>query len=123
VLGVDEGGGAAELLHFGDDLQGERGLAGGFGAVDLDDPAAGRPPTPRAMSSPSEPVETVWMSLSTSPSPRRMIEPLPNCFSIWESAAARALALLSSMGLILAERFLVIMAQSLRAGGRACAAV
>jgi hypothetical protein len=26
-----------------------------------------------------------------------MIEPLPNCFSIWESAAASAFALLSSI--------------------------
>jgi hypothetical protein len=40
VFGVDEGRGAAELLHLGDDLQRQRGLAGGFGAVDLDDPAA-----------------------------------------------------------------------------------
>ena len=40
VLGVDEGAGAAELLHLGDDLQGERGLAGGLRAVDLDHPAA-----------------------------------------------------------------------------------
>ncbi|MNT34430.1 hypothetical protein D3C72_1704120 [compost metagenome] len=44
------------------------------------------------MSRPSEPVETTWMSSITSPSPRRMIVPLPNCFSIWASAAARALA-------------------------------
>jgi hypothetical protein len=49
------------------------------------------------MSSPSEPVETVWMSRSMLPSPMRMIEPLPNCFSICDSAAARALALFSSM--------------------------
>ena len=40
VLGVDEGAGAAELLHLGDDLQGERGLAARLRAVDLDDPAA-----------------------------------------------------------------------------------
>ena len=52
------------------------------------------------MSSPSEPVETVWMSRSTLPSPMRMIEPLPNCFSICESAAASALALLSSMKVV-----------------------
>ena len=32
------------------------------------------------------------MSSIASPSPRRMIEPLPNCFSIWASAACRALA-------------------------------
>ncbi len=40
VLGVDEGAGAAELLHLGDDLQGERGLAARLRAVDLDHPAA-----------------------------------------------------------------------------------
>jgi hypothetical protein len=40
VLGVDEGGGAAELLHFGDDLQRQRGLARRFRTVDLDHPAA-----------------------------------------------------------------------------------
>ena len=41
MLGVDEGGDAAGLLGFGDDVQGEGGLAGGFGAEDLDDAAAG----------------------------------------------------------------------------------
>jgi hypothetical protein len=40
VLGVDEGAGAAELLHFGDDLQRQRGLARRFRAVDFDDAAA-----------------------------------------------------------------------------------
>ena len=40
MFGVDEGGGAAELLDFGDHLQRERGLAGGFRSVDLDDAAA-----------------------------------------------------------------------------------
>ena len=37
------------------------------------------------------------MPFSTSASPNFMIEPLPNCFSIWESAAARAFALFSSI--------------------------
>jgi hypothetical protein len=32
-----------------------------------------------------------------------MIEPLPNCFSIWESAAANALDLLSSISVVLAN--------------------
>jgi len=45
---------------------------------------------PSAMSSPSEPVDTTSMSSATSPSASRMIEPLPNCFSICASAAARA---------------------------------
>src|SRR5574340_487183 len=48
------------------------------------------------MSSPSEPVETAWMSRATSWSPRRITEPLPNCFSIWLSAAASALFLSSA---------------------------
>lgn len=32
-------------------------------------------------------------------SPRRMIEPLPNCFSIWPSAAANAFCLFSSIAI------------------------
>ena len=40
MLGVDEGAGAAALLRLGDDMQRQRGLAGAFRAVDLDDPAA-----------------------------------------------------------------------------------
>jgi len=40
VLGIDEGADAGLLLHFGDDLQGERGLAGRLRAVDLDHAAA-----------------------------------------------------------------------------------
>ena len=45
---------------------------------------------PSAMSSPSEPVEMTSMSSATWPSAMRMIEPLPNCFSICASAAASA---------------------------------
>ena len=41
VLGVDKGGQAAGLLRLGDDLQADGGFAGGFGAEDLDDAAAG----------------------------------------------------------------------------------
>ena len=40
MLRIDERGGAAAALHFGDDLQGERGLAGGLGPEDLHHPAA-----------------------------------------------------------------------------------
>ena len=40
VLGVDEAANAAALLRLGDDMQRERGLAGGFRPVDLDDAAA-----------------------------------------------------------------------------------
>ena len=49
--------------------------------------AAGRPPTPSAMSRPSEPVETTWMSSMASPSPRRMMNALKTV-SICASAAA-----------------------------------
>ena len=40
VFGIDKGAGAAELLHFGDDLQRQRGFARRLRAVDLDHTAA-----------------------------------------------------------------------------------
>src|SRR5205085_10227430 len=40
VLGIDEGADAALLLRLGEAVQRERGLAGGFRAVDLDHAAA-----------------------------------------------------------------------------------
>src|SRR5471032_2243047 len=45
------------------------------------------------MSSPSEPDEMVSTSMERSFLPSFITEPLPNCRSIWESAAARALVL------------------------------
>src|SRR6267154_831381 len=45
------------------------------------------------MSSPSEPDEMVSTSIERSFLPSFITEPLPNCLSIWESAAARALVL------------------------------
>ncbi len=57
MLRVDEGHLAALLLGFGQDVQRQRGLTGGFRAVDLDDTAAGTPPMPSARSSAREPVE------------------------------------------------------------------
>src|SRR5216684_3235013 len=53
----------------------------------------GRPPTPSAMSSPSEPDEMVSMSIERSFLPSRMIDPLPKLRSICESAASRAFVL------------------------------
>ena len=41
VLGVDKGRDAAAFLGLGHDMQGDRGFARGFGAVDLDDTALG----------------------------------------------------------------------------------
>src|SRR5436305_2772014 len=45
------------------------------------------------MSSPSEPDEMVSTSIERSFLPSFITEPLPNCRSIWESAADRALVL------------------------------
>src|SRR5215510_11739359 len=51
----------------------------------------GNPPTPRAASSESAPVGMAGTSIF-SRLPSRMIEPLPNCLSIWASAASIAFA-------------------------------
>src|SRR5450432_2816333 len=58
----------------------------------------GMPPTPSAISSPNEPVGIESTSYVAPASPSRMTEPLPNCFSIWLSAAARAFLRFSSIG-------------------------
>src|ERR1700692_742229 len=52
----------------------------------------GRPPMPRATSRAIEPVGITSTGTRVS-SPSRMIEPLPNCRSIWRSAASSALPL------------------------------
>ncbi|MNN44342.1 hypothetical protein D3C81_1586280 [compost metagenome] len=57
---------------------------------------------PSAISSIREPVG-IASTGSTTRSPMRITEPLPNCFSIWPRAAARARFLFSSIGLVLAE--------------------
>src|SRR6266849_11129148 len=50
----------------------------------------GSPPTPSARSSPREPVGMTGTSVGISAVPSFIIEPLPNCFSIW--AIARSMA-------------------------------
>src|SRR5215469_5371754 len=52
----------------------------------------GKPPTPRAASKEMEPVEITAMGTMASLLPSRIIEPLPNCFSIWASARSIAFA-------------------------------
>src|SRR6185437_9263316 len=52
---------------------------------------------PREISRPREPVETDSTSKLAAPSPRRITEPLPNCFSIWPNAAASAFLRFSSI--------------------------
>src|SRR5450432_1339774 len=58
----------------------------------------GTPPTPSAMSRPSEPVGTTLTSGGAIPSPRRMMLPLPNCFSMVETARSIALSRTASRG-------------------------
>src|SRR5215470_2179805 len=53
----------------------------------------GRPPMPSAMSSPSDPDDTVSTSIERSFLPSFITLPLPNWRSIWDSAAERALLL------------------------------
>src|SRR5579883_3256038 len=50
----------------------------------------GTPPTPSAASNEIEPVEMVETGATASLLPRRIIDPLPNCFSICESASSTA---------------------------------
>jgi hypothetical protein len=91
VLGVDVGTDATVALRLGDHVHGQGRLTRGLGTVELDDATAGQPPIPSAMSRASAPVGIDSMFMCRF-SPMRMIEPLPNCFSIWPSAASRALA-------------------------------
>src|SRR6267142_5298877 len=51
----------------------------------------GKPPTPRAASKESAPVEITEIGTMASFEPSRMIEPLPNCFSICANARSTAL--------------------------------
>src|SRR5437899_1882657 len=50
----------------------------------------GYPPTPRAASSEIEPDEIASRAAVLSMPPRRMMDPLPNCFSICDTARSRA---------------------------------
>src|SRR5690349_9530312 len=50
----------------------------------------GTPPTPSAASKEMEPVEMTEIGTTASFDPNRMIEPLPNCFSICDSARSIA---------------------------------
>src|ERR1700753_2400406 len=59
----------------------------------------GKPPTPRAASKLMEPVEMTEIGSRASLDPRRTMEPLPNCFSIWERASSTALARSSIAGM------------------------
>src|SRR5690606_3046689 len=62
----------------------------------------GKPPIPNATSSPSEPVDMQGMA-ARSESPIRITVPLPNCRSIWASAACSAFSLFASINFTLSE--------------------
>src|SRR5579864_9181235 len=57
----------------------------------------GKPPTPRAASNEIDPVGITAMGTIASFDPKRIIEPLPNCFSICETASSIALPRSSAM--------------------------
>src|SRR6266568_1106675 len=60
----------------------------------------GRPPTPRAMSSDTDPVEMACTSFTSEASlPRRMIEPLPKAFSMDETASSIAFSFSGPTGI------------------------
>src|SRR5437879_11042048 len=58
----------------------------------------GKPPTPSAASNEIAPVEITEIGTIASFDPNRMIDPLPNCFSICETANSIALPRSSAMG-------------------------
>ena len=57
----------------------------------------GKPPTPRAASNEMAPVEMTEMGTIASFEPNRMIDPLPNCFSICDNARSIARAFSSAI--------------------------
>ena len=92
VLGVDEGGHAAGALRVGDDVEAERGLAARLRAEDLDDPAARHAADAERQVERHRAGRDRPRSLLAPRSPRRMIAPRPNCFSICRMAASTARA-------------------------------
>src|SRR5271156_1282072 len=72
----------------------------------------GKPPTPSAASNEIAPVEITEMGTIASFDPNRMIDPLPNCFSICATASSIALPRSSTMGVwLLNECLLVCLAE------------
>src|SRR5713101_2796021 len=94
VLGVDEGGGATQVLRLRDDVERQRGLAGRLRPVDLGHPAAGNAADAQrdiALGIGGIPRGRVTeISSKMLPWPRRMMAPLPNWRSIEAMASSRA---------------------------------
>src|SRR5215217_927244 len=92
VLGVDEGGQTPCLLASAITCRARVVLPLDSGPKISTTRPRGRPPTPRARSRVRAPVGMQAIFCRSS-SPMRMIEPFPNCRSIWETAASIALLL------------------------------
>ena len=103
VLGVDVGADAAVALGLGHDVHGEGGLARRLRAEDLDDPAPGQAADAEGEVE-RERAGGDGLDRHRGPSrPCCMIEPLPNCFSIWPSAMSSALSRSTVMFVSLGE--------------------
>ncbi|GIT77776.1 MAG: hypothetical protein Ct9H300mP32_1580 [Verrucomicrobiota bacterium] len=107
MLSVDEGRRTAGLLRVGHDMQHKRRFAGRLRPVNLDDRPRGTPPTPSAMSRPSEPVETASICKFAPSSPSRMIEPSPKLLVMAAMADSRSAVRLSSPA-VLGDAFAAI---------------
>ena len=96
VLHVDKRRVAAHFLAFGDAVERQGGLTGGFRPVDLNDSAARQTADTERESSEREPVEiaSTCMPLFW---PRRITAPSPNCFLICVNAVSSALRLSSGL--------------------------
>ena len=93
VFGVDERRHAAGPLRLGDHLQRERGLARRFRPEHLDDAAAREAADAQGVVDADRPGGDGVAPAGRRPSgPRRMMAPLPNCFSIWPTAISMALS-------------------------------
>ena len=103
VLGVDEGRHAAAALHLRDRVQRERGLAARLRAEDLDDaPARIAADAEREIEARRAASRSVSTSRSTPSSLMVRMAPLPNCFSMVETASAIALSRSDSTALSVA---------------------
>ena len=89
VLGVDVGADAAVALGLGDDVHRQGGLAGGLRTEDLDHAPSGQTTDAEREVERQRPGGTASIAIVPF-SPIRMMEPLPNCLSIWASAMSSA---------------------------------
>ena len=90
VLDIDECRHAADLLRFGDHLQRDGRFARRFRAKDFADAAARKSTDSQRIIERNGAGGNRGTGTIASFAPRRRMEPLPNCFSIWPSVAPRA---------------------------------